>query len=262
MRRRPLIIIACFAFFIVAGIFIWSAARTSKPPFLTNAPAYETFLRATQRIEDRTSSPATNDLAAYVAANAPALQIAREAFRQKFEAPENAYGTSLSVGEVLVELASIKFLSYALKNEGRLYELQNKPLEAGRSYTDIIRFGTKIERGTFMLAMMGMSVEQFGLKPLQQLAPTLSVPARNEIAATLRDINSQRVPVHEIEERERFFRRRHSPTPLHYLFFSRQIRAKAARTRADCETAHEAIEKLAGKLESTPVEAQSGQSGR
>jgi hypothetical protein len=250
MRRKPLIIIACLGLFIVSAIFIWSAIRTSKPPFVSAAaPAYDTLVLATQRLLNGDPSPATNELAAYLATNAPALQKLREALNQKFEAPEKAYDNPAALGAGQYEIGSFKGLALILKNEGRFYENQSKPLEAAHSYADIIRFGTMVEAGPFLFAMIGVGVERIGVEALQELEPKLQGPSRKEIASKLREINSERVPFPTIVDRERYIRRRHSPTPLHYLIFSRQVRASAARTRDKYETAYQAVDALANKLE-------------
>jgi hypothetical protein len=248
MQRKPLIIAACFGLFVLSAILIWSAVRNAKPPFLNaSAPAYETLRLAAQRQVNR-ESPGADELAAYIATNSFALAKVREALEQKFEAPEGAYGSSAAMAGVLNEVGGFKSLAVMLKNEGRLYEHENKRVEAAHSYADVIRLGTKIESGTIIFALVGIGIERIGLEALQELEPSLEGTVRREIAAKLHKINSERVQFAAIEERERYIRRRHSPTPLHYVFFARQVRAATAGAQNKYETARQAVDALAKKL--------------
>jgi hypothetical protein len=250
MRRKSLIVIACLGLFVISGMLIWSAVRVSKPAFLTaSAPAYETLVLASQRLANRDFSPETNELAASVATNTPALQKLREALQQKFEAPEGAYGSPADMSTVLNQVGSFKALALALKMEGRFYEHLNQPAKAAHSYADIIRLGTKTEAGTLIFAMVGVGIERIGIEALHELEPALHGPIRKEISLKLNEINSQRVPFQTIVDRERYIRVRHSPTPLHYLVFSRQVRGAATRTQDKYETSYQAVDALANKLE-------------
>lgn len=249
MRRRGLILLVCLGIFILGALIFWSAARSAKPAFLnTSAPAFDTLRHAVQRLGDARSNLATNELPASVQSNAAALATTREALTQPFEAPPTAYESPAMGGTVLNDLGSLKLLALALKNEGAYFESRNETVKAAESYADIIRLGVHIESGPFLFAMVGISIERLGIEALQKIAPSLSVAARSQLAATLREINSHRVPFGSIEERERHLRRRHSPTPLHYLIFSRQLRAARDSTQNKYETTWQAVDALASKL--------------
>jgi hypothetical protein len=69
----------------------------------------------------------------------------------------------------------------------------------------------KIEAGTVIFAMVGISFERIGIDALQQLEPDLQGSVRKEIASKLREINSQRVTFESIEDRERYIRQAAPP---------------------------------------------------
>jgi hypothetical protein len=249
MRRTSLFILAALVLFLVGAAILWTTSKSATPSFLTTpAPAFDTLLRAGNRIQDMNHRPSTNELPAYVATNSAALSTIREALTQNFEAPAATYDVA-TIGAILLQAGSIKSLSHLLKNEGLSFELQNKPAEAARSYTDIIRLGQKVESGPLMFQLIGVSIERIGVEAFDKLEPYIQSPARGEIAAALRQINSQRVPFEVVEERERYFRRRGSPTPLHFLFFSRQSRAVITNGQNKHALARQSLDALASKLE-------------
>lgn len=249
MRRCSWIILATLVLFLLGAAILWTTAKSAIPPFLTTpAPAFDTLVRAGSRILDMNHSPSTNQLPVYLATNAAALAIIREALTQTFEAPAATYDMA-TIQTPLNQVGTFKALALLLKNEGLHFELQNKPTEAARSYTDIIRLGQKIESGPLMFMLIGVSIERIGLEALEKLEPRIPTPTRAEISTALRQINSQRLPFAAIEERERYIRRRNSPTPLHFLFFSRQSRAFIANAQNKYEPAWQSLDALASKLE-------------
>ncbi|MGZ8939748.1 MAG: hypothetical protein ACXW32_11100, partial [Limisphaerales bacterium] len=237
MRRTSWIILVTLVLFFLGAAILWTATKSATPPFLTTAaPAFDTLVRAGNQIQDMNHSPSTNELPAYIATNAAARATIREALTQTFEAPAATYDMA-TINTPLNQVGSFKSLALLLKNEGLNYELQNKPAEAARSYTDVIRLGQKIETGPLMFMLIGIAIERIGIESLGKLDPNIPSPARSEIGTALRQINSQRVPFGAIEERERYIRRRNSPTPLHFLFFSRQSRAYIANAQNKYEPA-------------------------
>lgn len=250
MRRKSILFLACLLLLIVGAVFLWSRANSSVPPFLvTPAPAFDTLVRASRTLADNRADPAPNELAEYMEVNALALSMVRDALAQKFEAPSAAYNIK-TLDTVLKELGSFKSLALALRNEGNFHESQTNIAIATQSYLDVVRLGTKVESGPVIFALVGIAIERIGLSALEQLSPDLPVEARKQLAATLRKINSERIPFGEIEQREGLILRRNAPTPIHVLILSRFNRAPILSAQSKYEQASLAVEALARKLES------------
>lgn len=254
MRLRPLwITIGVLAMILLGSVWMWTAAKRQTPAFLrTPAPAFETLVRAGSRIQDPNPSPSSDELAAYIATNAAALATVREALTKPFEAPAAMYDIH-TMNTSFTQVGGFKKLALMLKNEGTHYENQGKMAEAGRCYADVIRLGLKVERGPLIFMLIGVSFERIGLEALEAIEPKIPARARKELSAGLREMNSQRVPFAEIEERERYIRRRHSPTPFHYLIFAGQARAGIVNAQNKYEPAWQYLDALASKLDRTPA---------
>ena len=58
--------------------------------------------------------------------------------------------------------------------EGRLREIENRPADAARSYTDAIRFGNEMSRGGLLITrMVGIAIEGMGCQHLANVMPRL-----------------------------------------------------------------------------------------
>jgi hypothetical protein len=249
--RKAFLLLACLALFLFGAMGVWFAGKRGTPDFLrTPAPAYESLLRASARLGDNSPNPNTNRLASYVESNAEALKTLRAALTQRFEAPAAAYDQR-TLDRVLSEFP-VKALALTLRTEGRAAELNGKIVDAARSYVDIIHLGTKVASGPVIFSMIGLGIERLGIEALQELEPRLPSPARNEIAAKLRTINDDRINFTVVEERERHFRQQNSPSPLHFMFFSRQLRQGVESARHKHELSGQAVDALASKLDLPP----------
>ena len=246
MRRKTLFLLLGLALFIGGALFLWSRTKSATPPFIgTNRIGYYNLVRAVNLVQDLNHDPATNYVATYLQTNAAALKLLREALIQPCEAPPETY----QAGMVNVsDMGSFKNLALVLRVEGKQAELQNRPADAARSYLDMIRLGQKVEYGPLVSLMIGLSIEKSGLESLEKLEPQLAGPTRAEIANTLKQLNTQRIPYTEIEERERYIRRKLSPTPLHYMIASRAVRAAMNKGQEKYEAMKEETERLATEL--------------
>lgn len=249
MRRKTLILVAGLVVFVGGGLILWSRGKAATPEFLTTpAPAYETLVRASRALGDNRADPGTNELAEYVEANAAALKTVREALAQKFEAPITAYDVA-TMGNIMPAFGSFKTLALALRNEGAYWEAQTNYAQAAETYVDVIRLGIKVETGTLIFALVGIAIERIGVEALDQIDAEIKAPVRQQIAAKLREINSQRIPFAGIQERERLIMRRNAPTPIHVLIFSRFNRAGNSKAEAKYEQAWQTLDALASKLD-------------
>lgn len=249
MRRKSIILIVGLVVFVGSALFLWSRGKASTPKFLTTpAPAYETLVQASRALGDNRGDQGTNELAEYVEANAPAMKMVREALTQKFEAPMAAYDVA-TMGNIMPELGSFKSLALALRNEGVYRETQTNYSQAAETYVDVIRLGSKVESGTIIFALVGIAIERIGIDALERIEHEIQAPVRQQIAAKLREINSQRIPFAGIAERERVVLRRNAPTPIHVLILSRFNRAGISKAESKYEQAWQALDALASKLE-------------
>jgi hypothetical protein len=171
----------------------------------------------------------------------------RAALEKPFEAPEAAYDVQLMNGP-LGNIGQFKTLAMAAKCEGIFAEQNGDWTAAARSYTDIIRLGQKVQAGTLIFMLIGVSIERIGVEALEKLEGNLTGTARGQIAATLKQLNEQRLPFGEVEWRERYLRRRGSPTPLHYVIFTRHVRAAIESGKAKHMQAYQSLESIASKL--------------
>ena len=112
----------------------------------------------------------------------------------------------------------------------------------------------KLKAGPLIFMLIGVSIERIGVEALEQLEPKLVNPARSQIASTLKELNEVRVPFEEVEWRERYLRRRASPTPIHSLIFTRHVRAAIEKGKQKHTQAYQSLGALASKL-AQPVPA-------
>ena len=246
MRRKSLLLLLGLALFIACALFLWSRTKSATPAFIgSNRIGYYNLVRAVNLLQDLNHDPATNYIATYLQTNAAALMLLREALTEPCEAPPETY----QAGMVNVtDIGAFKNLALVLKVEGRQAELQHRPADAARSYLDTIRLGQKIESGPLVSLMIGLSIEKSGLESLEKLELHLTGPSRAEVATALKQINTHRISFSAIEERERYIRRKLSPTPLHYMIASRAVRSAMNKGQEKYEATKIATEHLATKL--------------
>ena len=250
MRRRTQLIITAVILGIAAlGFLIWSANRGITSPMFRHpeANAYEALIFAQKQLSDSRPDPISPDLAQSVTNNAEALRLTRAALEKPFEAPESAYDTKRIDG-LLGGIGGFKSLALAIKCEGVLAETEGDYASAARSYVDIIRLGQSIQAGPLIFMLIGVSIERIGVEALTELEPNLTGDTRSQTAATLRQFNETRLPFEEVEWRERYLRRRASPTPIHYLIFSRHVSAAMEKAKQKHAQAWQSLDALASRL--------------
>ena len=256
MRRKTQIIITALILGIAAlGFLIWSANKGINTPLFLDAKsnAYEALIFAEEQLIDFSPKPTSAKFAQSVTNNAAALNLMRAALEKTFEAPESTYDNQL-INTVLGNIGRFKTLALAAKCEGVLAERNGDFPSAARSYVDIIRLGQKVQAGPLIFMLIGVSIERIGVEALEQLEPKLVNPARSQIASTLKELNEVRVPFEEVEWRERYLRRRASPTPIHSLIFTRHVRAAIEKGKQKHTQAYQSLGALASKL-AQPVPA-------
>ena len=250
MRRKTQIMITALILAIAAlGFLIWNANRGIDTPMFLDAKsnAYDALMFAEKQLGDFSPDPDSGKLAQSVTNNAEALRVMRAALEKPFEAPEATYDNQL-INAVLGNIGRFKTLALAAKCEGILAEQNGDFPSAARAYVDIIRLGQKIEAGPLIFMLIGVSVERIGVEALERIEPKLINPTRGEVAATLKQLNETRLPFGEIERRERYLRRRASPTAIHYIIFTRHVRAAMEKGNDKHMQAYQSLDAIASKL--------------
>ena len=141
------------------------------------------------------------------AANAQALALARAGLSNECRVPvqfSQAYIETRTSG-----LVSIRKLAQAFVTEGRLAEMENRPNDAAKSYSDAIHSGIESARGGVLIdQMVGMAVETVGTSHLQNLVDQLDAKSCRETAATLETLDEQRQSWDEVMRQENNWSRR------------------------------------------------------
>jgi hypothetical protein len=223
-KKWVLVIGGALAVLLLASLITWSTAKRSAPPFLAGLTqnSYDDFVKAGKLLIGTVED---GDLETFVRTNRPALDTVRAGLKKRFEAPAETYDMQAFANLVMPNMSYLKQLGKAIKAEGTLAEDSGKYTEASTIYLDLIECGQKIQAGPLIFLLMGLAVEDMGHKSLQGIEKHLKEPDRQEIATRLSKLAENRIPFEEILARERFFARRNSPTPFHYLFFARMMKA-------------------------------------
>jgi hypothetical protein len=250
MRRRTQLIITVVILAIAAlGFLIWSANRGITSPMFRHPEenAYDALIFAEKQLGDFSPDPTSAKLAQSVTNNAEALRLMRAALERPFEAPESTYDNQL-INAVLGNVGRFKTLALAARCAGALAEQNGDFPSAARSYLDIIRLGQKIQAGPLIFMLIGVSIERLGVEAMEKLEPNLTGGFRAEIATTLKQLNETRLPFEEVQRREQYLRRRASPTPLHYIIFTRHVRAAMESGKQKHALAWQSLDAIASKL--------------
>lgn len=227
-KRLAVLVVGLVVGVLAAVIIIWSKGRGQAPYEMGGAAnGYESFLKAGTLMGNVQLPTGTNGYADFVATNREALAMVREGLKLRAEAPESAYDVQTVA---LDKMATFKSLGKAMEIEGKYAEVQGKFGEAANVYLDLVRFGQKAEAGPLIHFLVGLALQNMGLRGLDGLEPKLKGAERARVAAELKALEESRMAFQEIVERERFFMRRNAATPLHYalgLYLTRTPIAKA-----------------------------------
>jgi len=248
MSRRKLTVwlVAVMGAIFVVGLVAWAKTK-GEVPFTKGLEknGYETFFLAGTHLVSDGQTVQPDDYAASVMRNRKALALVREGLKLRAELPADSYEQrDLALGKV----GGFKGLANAMKVEAQYAELQGKQGEAANSYLDIIRFGQKVEAGLLIHFLVGLSVESIGLRGLEGLEPNLQGAERARVAAELLALRESRLPFREVLERERYYMRRNSATPLHYFVGLYMTKAAIAKAQGKHEKHGEELARVAGRF--------------
>jgi hypothetical protein len=204
-RVRNLVV----AFIVLAGLSLVTAVVStisespprSPPP---NPNGYDDFLKAGGEIIGDVGNFQKLDpgqLRELVLTNEPALRFLRLGLAHHCSLPTEIALTNLQA--TLSVVVQFKELTLLLAAEGRLAELDNRPMDAARSYVDAISLGNEVSRGGFLInRLVGVACEAIGAKPLARLLPALDPAQVRPLVTNLEQIDAARVSWDQIQREE------------------------------------------------------------
>lgn len=193
------------------GILGWSFLVWTPPPMpLPNPNGYDDLIKAAQavagKIDDATELE-HEGLRTLITTNAEALRLLRIGLSRRCAVPTDSHIANFET-VVMGDLIGLKRLAKLLSAEGRLAEIENRPSDAARSYTDAIHLGRQISRGGLMIhRLVGIACEGLVSKPLPAVLPKLTCEQLTSLAAELEGIDHSTVLWREVLQNEKRFAR-------------------------------------------------------
>jgi hypothetical protein len=196
------------ALLVVALMFSLKSPEPSSAAF-PNPNGYDTFIKAASMVTgDSSKSDDMNeqDLRALVKRNAESLALMRSGFSNDCRVRLDYTGTN---AEYIQQLGSIKGLARATAAEGKLAELENRPADAAKSYSDVIRLACESSRGGRIIeSLVSIALESLGTSRLGKLVPALEPDKCRELALALETSDNLRDPPEALLLQEREWARR------------------------------------------------------
>ena len=200
-------------------LLIVTLGPSPAPAPLPNPNGYDDFLKAgaaaTLNVGDY-NILSNAALRALVVTNAEALRLLRIGLTHKCAVPPDTAITNTS--GLLSDLAGMKRLAQLLAAEGLLYQQDNQPAQAVRTYLDAIHFGNEISRGGVLInRLVGVACEAIGRAPLARLAPSLTTDQARQVIPELERVDATRVTWDEVCVAEKRYVRHYmiaNPNPI------------------------------------------------
>jgi hypothetical protein len=212
--RLIVLFILVFPFVALFG-FLASQVIRPLPPIqpLPNPNGYDDFVNAGQMISTNSwnyDSTNLDQLRETVVANTEALALARAGLSNECRVPVEFSKAYLE--NHISDCVSIRKLAQAFVTEGRFAEKENRPVDAAKSYLDVIHLGNESGRGGNLVdEMIGIAVERAGLEQLQKTADNLDANACRDTIQALETFAAQRQSWAEVlQEEKNWYRRAYS----------------------------------------------------
>jgi len=188
---------------VITYVFLGGNAPPSRP--MPNPNGYDDLVKAGQMITpgysyDYKRMP-KEKLAALVATNGPALDLARAGLKKECRMPEN-YSRDLA-GESMKYMTQMKGLALDICAEGRLKALDGNTNAAVDSYLDAIRFGQESSRGgVIVFKLVGIACEASASEDLRGIIGGADTNACREVVQALETIDSKEEPSEAVLRQE------------------------------------------------------------
>lgn len=233
MRPKLQILLVALVAAVAVGFIVFIAFITAKPevPYaLPNPNGYDDLVKAGDAVANGVGehpSLSLEELRIFVAAHSEALALARTGLSRTCAVPASLFLDDFS--QMSYILMGQKRLAQLLVAEGRLAELEDRPVAAARSYLDAVRLGQEISRGGFVInRLVGIACSAIGMSPLGRLAPKLEGEQLKPIVAELEAIDRAGVTWEEVWAAEKAYMRNEVwKRPVSLVWFSQW---KEART--------------------------------
>jgi hypothetical protein len=160
------------------------------------------------------------------------------------------------------QLAEMKRLVQLLATEGRLREIENRPADAARSYTDAIRFGNEMSRGGFLITrLVGIACESIGCHALAKVVPKLSREDARIVLSDLGKVDDDHVSWADVLRGEKYYvryqlRGRFNPILRVFTWWQTRGAMEKAETKHKIVVAHERL--VAGELALRSYQSEQG----
>jgi hypothetical protein len=206
-------LILAFPFVLFFGFLITELNKPLLPtPSLPKQNGYDDFVNAGKMLASNTSDfykMNEQELQTLVDGNSNALQLARSGL-QKQSVVRLKYSAASPAN--FEELSDLKQLAQAFAAEGRLAEMDNRPNDAAKSYSDTINLGIECCHGGIVIdELVGIAIEAIGTSYLQKIADNLDAATCRKSAIQLQTFDSQRQTWDEIVQQEHDWSRRTFP---------------------------------------------------
>lgn len=173
--KRVSVVVVLVAVAMLTLVIWWTSRPAPRVP-LPNPNGYDDFMKAAGLM---TSNSAYADVLKYdelrplILTNAETFRLFRLGLTHQCAVPIEIALTNIPA--MMNDLPYQKVLCRLVVAEGRLAELENRPVDAVRSYVDAMRFGNEISRDGFLInRLVGIANGWIGLTPLLTLAPKLN----------------------------------------------------------------------------------------
>jgi hypothetical protein len=200
-------ILAVGLFVITVVLILRQPAPTA--PVLPSPNGYDDFVKAGQMLSGDVSGYrdlTEAQLRSLVMTNAGALNLMRTGLCHDCRV---VLAYSVTNTSFLSDLAALKRLAQALAAEGRLAELDSRPGDAARCYSDMIRLGCETSRGGRVIeSLVGIAIESIGDSQLQKLISMLDAIQCRTAATALETADLRRDSPAAILQQERDWCRR------------------------------------------------------
>jgi hypothetical protein len=191
---------------VLFGLYIF---RTPPPDLLPSPNGYDDLVAAGKSLSmniGRFSGLDSKALRALIETNAESLKLIRLGLSRECMVPSSSY--TLNTGSMMADLPALKGAAQLLAAEGRLAELESRPLDAARSYLMDIRMGIEISRGgAIMYRLVGIACESMGGMGLAKLIPQLQCDQLQVLVPELEQMETNTVAWSEVRVAERRFAR-------------------------------------------------------
>ncbi|MEM6468379.1 MAG: hypothetical protein AAF802_02335 [Planctomycetota bacterium] len=194
--RIVLVFLGLFAVGLIAALM----SQVPPPPGPYPSPnAYATYVSAAERVksipEDYFTTSDIDKLRESIEFNQSVLDALEQAASEDCQVPITEYA---SVAQAIETASQTRMLSHLMVTKARLEQLEGKPDEAARTYSDLFILSARLAKGGLLVHQLSaMSGKRIAVEKLGELAADLSDSTRIEIAEQIESNSLADVPVEE-----------------------------------------------------------------